>query len=144
MVDKGRKSGLASSYFPSKRDWWLGLIIWGSILLALAKLIYEQKFSELCIAIPVIILAGWIWFDTGYTITEKELRIKSGPVRSKIALPSIIKISKTRNPLSSPALSLDRLEIKYGRFKTALISPQDKEAFVRAIKARNPRVEIDI
>jgi hypothetical protein len=41
-------------------------------------------------------------------------------------------------------LSLDRLEIKYGKFGTVLISPEDKEDFVRAIKERNPGVEIDI
>lgn len=144
MITKLKESDLHRRYFPSKRDWWLGLIIWGSFLLTLVMIIYEQRYSELWIAVSVILLVSWVWFDTGYTVTEKELKIKSGPIRSKVPLQSIIKIRKTRNPLSSPALSLDRLEIKYGKFKTALISPEDKQGFVRAIKERNPEVEIDI
>lgn len=131
-------------YFPSKKDWWLGLIIWVSFLLPPIMLIYEGLYTQLWISVLIIIFVSWIWFGTGYTITEKELKIKSGPIRSKIPIEKIKKIRKTKNPLSSPALSLDRLEIKYGKYSTALISPADKEGFIQAIKERNPEVEINI
>ncbi|MFQ5610075.1 MAG: PH domain-containing protein [Woeseiaceae bacterium] len=40
----------------------------------------------------------------------------------------------TRNPLSSPALSLDRLKITYGpKNRKVLVSPADKESFVQAL-----------
>lgn len=68
-------------YFPSKRDWWLGLIIWVAILLPPVMLIKEGAYSQLLICIPIASFVSWIWFGTGYTITEKELKIKSGPIR---------------------------------------------------------------
>lgn len=131
-------------YYPSKRDWWLGLIIWLGILLPFFMLTYEGLYSQLWISVLVIIFVSWIWFGTGYTITETELQIKSGPLRFRIKLEQIKRIRKTRNPLASPALSFDRLEIKYGKYSTAIISPTDKEGFVRKIKDLNPNVEIDI
>lgn len=56
---------------------------------------------------------GWIWFGTGYTITEIELLVKCGPFREKIPFGKIRSIRRTRIPWSSAALSLDRLEIMH-------------------------------
>jgi hypothetical protein len=134
----------AKMYFQSKKDWWLGLIIWAGIFVPPVMLIKEGIYDQLFIWAPILLFVSWIWFGTGYTITEKVLKIKSGPIRLSIPLEQIKKIRKTKNPLSSPALSLDRLEIRYGKYKMALISPADKKGFVQAIKERNTEIEIDI
>lgn len=131
-------------YFPSKKDWWLWLIIWIAILLPTVMLIKEGLYTQLPISLLVALFVGWIWFGTGYTVTETELKIKSGPLRYRIPIKSITKIRKTRNPLSSPALSLDRLEVKYGKYGRAIISPIDKKGFTNTIQEKNPEVEIDI
>ena len=131
-------------HFPSKKDWWLGWIMWIAVLLPPVMLIKEGAYVQFLICIPITLFVGWIWFGTGYTITEKEIKIRSGPLRVNIPIGDIKKIRGTRNPLASPALSLDRLEIKYRKYSTALISPNDKEGFVRAIKERNQDVEIEI
>jgi hypothetical protein len=60
-----------------------------------------------------------------------HLRIRCGPVDSRIALSAITGITATRNPASSPALSLDRLQIDYGQGQSVMISPRDKESFIR-------------
>jgi len=73
-------------YFPSKQDWWLGLIIWGAVLLAPIMLLVQGLYFQLLICIPIGLFAGWIWFGTGYTITETELKLKSGPIRSRIPI----------------------------------------------------------
>jgi Bacterial PH domain/Sodium:solute symporter family len=52
----------------------------------------------------------------------------------------------TRNPLSSPALSLDRLCIHYkvgGKRRMVMISPADKESFLRVIAALVPGMIVD-
>jgi hypothetical protein len=41
-----------------------------------------------------------------------------------------------RGALSSPALSLDRLRVEYGRSQWLMISPADKERFLRELNAR--------
>lgn len=48
-------------------------------------------------------------------------------------------MAPTRGPLSSPALSLDRLRIEYGKRGVVLISPREKEAFVRALEGHRNR-----
>lgn len=141
-------------YFPSKKDWWLGLIIWVAIIVPPAMIIKEEIYNQMfnwvplvlfiSIWVPTALFVSWIWFGTGYTITENDLKIKSGPIKFSIPLEQIKKIRKTKNPLASQALSLDRLEIRYGKYKMALISPEDKEGFIQAIKEINTEVEIDI
>ncbi len=71
-----------------------------------------------------------------YEIAPPDLIIRSGGTRSRIPLSSIESVQETRNPLSAPAWSLDRLRIDYrqtGRVTFALISPQNKDAFLREL-----------
>jgi hypothetical protein len=50
-------------YFPSKRDWWLGLLIWGLMLLAAIPAFLQPGKGQLIIMIAVILFIGWIWFE---------------------------------------------------------------------------------
>ena len=45
----------------------------------------------------------------------------------------ITSVRRTRNPLSSPALSMDRLSIRYGKGRRIMISPADQAGFLEAI-----------
>lgn len=54
----------------------------------------------------------------------------------QVPIAGITGITPTSNPLSSPALSLDRLRIDYGRGKSLMISPKNKEQFIRDLEAR--------
>ena len=60
-------------------------------------------------------------------------------MRYKVPLAEVTAVRSTRNPLSSPALSLDRLEITYGR-RRIMISPEDKARFLKELEARCPRL----
>jgi hypothetical protein len=130
-------------YFPSKRDWWLGLLIWGLVLLAAVPALLKPGKGQLIIMVAVILFVGWIWFGTGYEISDGELKIRSGPFRQRIPIQEIREIKKTRNPLSSPACSLDRMEIKYGQSKRVMISPADKENFIKTIIEKSPSIQLD-
>lgn len=84
-----------------------------------------------------------LFLTTNYTIENESLKVKSGfMVNKTIDIQSIKKISETNNMLSSPATSLDRLEITYGKFDSVLISPKLKREFIERIKALNSNVEI--
>ena len=52
----------------------------------------------------------------------------------KIPVADIVGVTPSRNPLSSPALSMDRLNISYGKRKFILVSPEDKAGFIRAVE----------
>ncbi|MFL9708888.1 PH domain-containing protein, partial [Aeromonas veronii] len=70
-----------------------------------------------------------------YRLEGDTLFVSSGPIRLCVPLREIVNITPTNNPLSSPALSLDRLRIEYGRGKSVMISPRNKEEFVRNLEA---------
>src|SRR3546814_13731637 len=58
---------------------------------------------------------------------QGQLRVLSGPFKWSVPLAKITAITPTSSPLSSPALSLDRLRIDYGVGNSVMISPRNKE-----------------
>ena len=95
------------------------------------------------IMIPVTVFTLSIFFGTHYTINENnELTVKCGMIyHSKVDISTIKSISKTWNPISSPAPSLDRIEIKYGKWDSVIVSPKDKQAFIQALQKINPNIK---
>ncbi len=130
-------------YFPSKRDLWLSLLIWGLMLLGAVPALLKPGKGQLMIMAAAILFIGWIWFGTGYEISESELKIRCGPFRQRIPIQEIKEIKTTRSPLSSPACSLDRMEIKYGNSKRVMISPADKEGFIKMLIGKSPQILLD-
>ncbi len=126
--------------FPSKIDTWLLLVLLSSVAVALAACVYVLMTVVNTTSIITVLITGllgialpaWLLLSTYYTIADGELKIRSGPFHWTVPLNSIRAIEPTRNPLSSPALSLDRLAISYGNGKTIMVSPKDPGAFINA------------
>jgi Bacterial PH domain len=136
--------------FTSKRDVWLGFILFGSIgygtFLSISALISEESsigesFFALLLNLVIILFICWLWLSTYYVLDEKDLVIRCGPINKRIPYREITSAHKTWNPLSSPALSLKRINIKY-QFGMALISPKDRDSFLRMLKERCPHADI--
>lgn len=82
---------------------------------------------------------------TQYKITGKFLRIKSGIfVNKSVNIDTIRKITETNSILSSPANSLDRLELRYNKFDRIIISPKDKDSFINILSELNPNIEVQL
>lgn len=133
--------------YPSKKDWWLGAIIWGTVIITLGSgglAVFTKATSTVeyllvtLLTIPPSLFIAWVWLTTYYVLEKEHLFVHSGPIRRTIPLDSIRSVRPSRNPLSSPALSMDRLEIAYGRNKYVLISPLDRDEFLRQLEARLP------
>ncbi len=82
-------------------------------------------------------------FSTVYTITDSgTLKVKCGFLYNKrFDINKIRSIAKTGNLISSPAPSLDRIELTYGKFDLIIISPKDKMGFARELTRINPKIE---
>ncbi len=126
--------------FESKIDLWFYLLISLLILVSifvLHKAIRQPSLVNLVVSLITAVLGVglplWLLASTKYILSDNELIVKSGPVNRLIPLESIVSVKETHNPISSPALSLDRLEIKYGNNQRILISPKDKQGFRKAI-----------
>ncbi|MEQ8471903.1 MAG: PH domain-containing protein [Marinoscillum sp.] len=92
---------------------------------------------------PVTLFILHLFYHTSYRITDKhELEIRCGLLyRSVVKIAEIKSIAETRNIMASPAASLDRLELKYGKWDSVIISPKDKPGFVKTLLEINPSIE---
>jgi membrane protein YdbS with pleckstrin-like domain len=127
--------------FRSKVDTWLVLVVVAALVALAAALVSMVvaggSFAAIALFLGVMtavtLFIGLIFTRTWYEIDSRELRIVSGPFRWTIPRESIRSVEESRNPLSSPALSLDRLRIRYGEKRWILVSPEDKKGFRRAL-----------
>ena len=126
--------------FDSEKDFWLGLLIWITIGVGLIVSILVEGWLVRIIMLAMVIFLGWIWFGTRYYISNGVLIVKSGPINERILIKDIKSIRKTRNPLSSAALSIDRIEIRYAHSGMTLISPKDREQFIALILKENSNI----
>lgn len=136
---------MASKVFKSKVDWWIRLLLGlaiagmfvacGAVILEGADPVGTTVTILACIA--GLALFVWMLVGTVYTVDRGTLIVRAGPMRWRIPVDEITAVEATRSPLSSPALSLDRLRIHYGKRRRIMISPADKAGFLKAI-GRDP------
>lgn len=111
--------------------------------LSSALLIYYEAWVGLLINITAIVGICYVCLHTSYIVEGNILYIKSPLITPiTIDIDSIQKIQESRDPMSSPAGSLDRLEIFYGKMDRVLISPKCKKEFLEQIRDLKPAIEI--
>ncbi|MBV7454819.1 PH domain-containing protein [Acidovorax sp. sif1233] len=141
------------AFFPSRVDSWLVAIGPLAALTAITAvagltgpLVLNSGATPPVLALVAVILAfalvlpAWVALDTNYTFTAEELLVRSGPFRWRIALGDVCEVSPSRSWISSPALSLDRLCIRYGAGRSVLVSPREKQRFIDTLLQRCPSV----
>jgi hypothetical protein len=129
--------------FRSKVDFWLVAVIVGIPIVVLGFFVegfgvtnWGIDLAASLIVVGLLAFCTWIYATTRYTITAKNLLVKAGPFSWVIPISDVTRIEPTRNPASSPALSLDRLTIHYGFGNELMVSPADKQGFMIALKKR--------
>lgn len=133
--------------FEVKKDRWLMALVIGPFVIAFVAILASFAFEPLTeVQWPIvftfllfIFMGTFIWqmyTQSYYALDQDVLRIKFGPFKLKIAYVDITDIKPSKNMLSGMALSLDRVAIyKKGRL-WQLVSPVDKERFIREVKKR--------
>jgi hypothetical protein len=110
---------------------------------ALFELIIEKSWLGVFIMLVTISFIVYTFLSINYKIEKENLNIKcTFLINENIAIQSIRKITETYNPLSSPAASIDRIEIFYNKFDSVLISPKKKKAFIEDILKINSNIEV--
>jgi hypothetical protein len=141
--------------YKSKVDNWLTVV---AILPVVICIIFGFNQNDIpsaitSIAISIIILAFFVhlYFSTFYTIRNSKLNIKSSfYLYYSIDIQSINKIEKSNSWEKAPALSMDRLEIKYNEkpavrynfYDSVIISPKNKKEFIEDLLKINPQIEV--
>jgi hypothetical protein len=131
---------MAPKRFNSKIDRWLlylliAVMVFEVVVMSAAASQADGPLEATVLviaALAIVGLLGSMLIGTHYTVDGNTLRIRCGPFRWQVPVDVIESVEPTRNPLSSPALSLDRLRIQYGK-RRILVSPADKAGFLKAI-----------
>jgi hypothetical protein len=142
---EGSMSESAMRWYRSKVDWWLGLILMIlpiSPIVVCISLAASGKASELPFGIAAFVFVAMLFvgvvFPVRYGVGDEKLVVRFGLCRFQIPVADIREVYPTRNPLSSPALSLDRLYVKFGDgfSKAVMISPADRDQFLDDLAGR--------
>jgi len=121
--------------YKSKVDLWLmGLIVGSLTFPVFLSLIFGEAFwVTFLICGLTLAFVAWVYLATRYKVSSTTINIHGGLFKVKVPLDSIKSMKNSRNPIASPAFSLDRLEITYDTNKKILISPKDKIGFLSDI-----------
>jgi hypothetical protein len=132
--------------YKSKVDWWMWPAL-GIPILGIAAVLYQgltRHTDTLWVAsiagAAMLFVYGGLVFPMRYTIEDTGLRVRAGLfLHLFVPWDRYRSAELTRNPLSSPALSLQRIRITYvkpnGKEAWVMISPTDREQFLRDVDA---------
>jgi membrane protein YdbS with pleckstrin-like domain len=125
--------------YPTKIDWWLRPlllvpVISGGLSILLAHDSTTALVGWVALAAYALLMLTLGW-PIRYTLSPDELEIRFGLVHRHIPWNRLTSMELSQNPLSSPAFSLDRIDVRYasasGSERTILISPIDRAAFMQ-------------
>ncbi len=110
-------------------------------------LLFLKPFSW----VAFFIVAGtWLFmldilFNTRYIIKGDVLVVRCGAFfKSSVSIHSIKEITGSRSIVSSPALSLDRIAIRYNKYDEVMISPKDRDAFISHLLEVNSNIVVSV
>ena len=132
--------------YPSK----IGPELVGTVCVVLGivfLLILQEKpyWPGMVILLPVTVFVVHMFLTTNYTIEGNWLTVRSGFLyKNSIDIRTIHKIKTTSSIQSAPAVSLDRIEITYGKRAYVIISPRFRNAFIADILAVNENITINL
>jgi len=138
--------------FTSKRDAWIVILIWvGALAIAFGGIAtlatVGTALAKLALAALYFAAAAfmfWVLYAISYAVDDEELLIRCGPFRYRVPLAQIDSVRPSRNPLSSPAASIDRLMIRWNsEKKRILISPEPRKKFLKELDARCDQLAAD-
>lgn len=130
--------------YKSKVDSRIVLIVVGVMVVSTVPcmLVPGAVWAVLAVDMVVGLIFADMVFNTEYTIDGQMLRVKCGMlVKDRCDIMSVTAIRPTRELGSSPAMSLDRIEIRL-KDRSIIISPKDKEGFVNDMCKVNPDIKV--
>ncbi len=145
MNDNSAQKSQDSRSMRSATDGWIALVLGISALVcswAAGTLLLTSSIMAWLAGIGTLLLGTvlpiWMLLHTVYRLENDHLLAESGPFRWRVAYRDIRSITRRRESMAGPALSMDRLVIDYGPMRNLIISPRDPEAFQQALEQRIP------
>jgi hypothetical protein len=137
--------------YSSKQDWWIVGLVRLSIAAMLVAVVGiwlspAPLLTRLALCGWILAIAGFslhVMHTTAYDLTEEDLIVRAGIMRRRVPIDAILSVKPSRCLLSGPALSLDRLHVRYhGSRWGVLISPDDRQTFLADLAGRSSELEL--
>ncbi|GAA3407500.1 PH domain-containing protein [Paenibacillus hodogayensis] len=139
--------------FAPRRDLWLSVTLWASVLALLAcgltplfvggaGIVGGMLLFLLCFTAGGFV--AWLWLATCYVIGGDGLLIRTGPLSRTVPFAGISEAKTIRSVSASAATSIRRIEIRYNKYDFVHISPLDEQGFMTELKKRCPHMRTEI
>ncbi len=136
---------MRKTVYRSGVDLWLIVFVFGVVAGVYGVLLFIQ-FSWIVFGTGVLLLTiiAWALFDIKYIILDNSLIVScfSGLFKTTFDIKEITSVRATRTIQSSPAASLDRLEVRCGR-RSVVLSPRKKQEFLAHLLKINQAIEVE-
>src|SRR6185437_5070701 len=112
----------------------------GLVLIANGVLNDAARYWPLLPLLAATVGFVWVLNSTSYSFQGGTLLVRCGPCRWRIPLEQIFAVHETDSVRSAPAMSMDRLEIRFAEDGRMLVSPRDKAAFLAELRRQAPQL----
>ena len=104
----------------------------------------NDSIFSIVLACGLIAFLVWIYYGTFYSLSEQYLIYTSGPIRGKISVSTINRITKNKTMWAGlkPATATKGLILRYNRYDEIYISPETNDSFIEQILKINPNIEV--
>lgn len=135
--------------FKSKVDWWIPAVVLFTVAVAFIGPIIDGELFVMgfIVAVPLAVLEVAMFASVKYQICGNELGIRNCLYRWEwYPIDKIQEVRKSRGILSAPALSLDRISIRFSDrsiLKSSMpleISPENRDGFIARLREINPSI----
>lgn len=113
-------------------DWWIAALVLVAPAAGFLVVATSRDWVIALVTLLVMVVIGMILWPCDYTLGKDGLLVRSGVIKWRVPYERIERVFRTRNPLSSPAWSLDRIAVVYGR-KFVMVSPDGGDEFLRTL-----------
>lgn len=142
---KDDTSGMPELKFQGKVDWWMWILLIAVNVMVIWPVVFvygggKEEIISAVISCVVLILVDLLivpmCFRNYILLGDEELLIVFGFIKKRIRYLNITLLEATHNPLSSLALSLDRIYIHTSSGDDVLVAVKDKQAFIEEVSRR--------
>lgn len=129
--------------YKSKIGWWYHLVIIIVVVGCVAAFL-RSNIGAMAGMLMVALGVLHVFFNTYYRITEDEFLVAHCSIfpEKRIAIADIEYLESTVMPVSSYALSLDRLIVWSDGKPWMLISPDNRADFIKQLRKINPNIQL--
>lgn len=106
-----------------------------AFLIPIFPALYDGEFGVIIIMLVLMVLTLSLLLGIKYVIDGTTLKIYTLWFHQDIDITTITKVEPSRCMISSPASSLKRLAVHYGKGKVVYISPRNQDDFINQITA---------